>query len=414
MRGTGIFSLSGIRMSISEHLQTLALHGGAGETRSVQPVGSSIVTSTSFHTHPDQSGFSANDSEEGAPFFYTRWSNPTIAELEDRLAAIESGAKAIVFASGMAAISGLFLTVLKAGDHLVISDVCYAGTAEFAHQVLTRYGIEVTAVDTTDVKAVAEAIRPGVTKLLHIETPANPTLALTDIRAMAQLAYRAGCALSVDSTIATPLATRPIELGADYVVHSLSKYICGHGDALGGAIIVAKSDLSRPLRQHALIHHGGAMSPFSAWLILRGMETLPIRMRAHEKSARQIAQFLQSHEKVKSVLWPGLSDHPQATLASSQMDLFPGVLSFTTKVVGMQFVRRVAERIKLTSYAVSIGKTKSLLFYIPTDDIFRTSFQMSINRQEAYRNIAGEGIFRLSVGLENASDIISDLANALG
>ncbi|PWR22061.1 trans-sulfuration enzyme family protein [Zavarzinia compransoris] len=392
---------------------TLALHGAGGERRAGSPVSPSITVATSFHADPAGIGFSANDLAGTPPPFYTRWGNPTVAELESRLALLEGGAGAVAFASGMAAISGLFLSVLGAGDHLVLSDVCYAGVAELAQDILPRYGIEVTLVDTGDTAAVAAAIRPGITRLVHAETPANPILRLSDIAALAGVAHAAGALLSVDSTIATPIATRPLALGADFVVHSLTKYICGHGDALGGIVVAARAGDLTEIRNGALIHHGAALSPFAAWAILRGLETLVPRLRLHEENARAVANFLENHPAVGHVLWPGLDSHPQAALARRQMANFSGLLSFTVTGDGRALAARMAADLRVASYAVSLGKTKSLIFYIPTEDILRSSFRLAGRAADNYRAAAGDGVFRLSVGLEGAADLIADLDRVL-
>lgn len=391
---------------------TLALHAGDAARGVGVPVAASPVLSASFHTHPDAVGFSATDLAEQSPHFYSRWSNPTLDILEARLAALEEGEAALAFGSGMAAISALFLGKLKAGDHLVLSDVCYAGVAELARHMLPRHGIEVTSVDSSDPAAVEAALRRN-TRLVHIETPANPILSLSDISAIAAIAHAAGAELSVDSTLATPLATKPLSLGADYVVHSLTKYLCGHGDTLGGAIIASAKRIE-PLRRDSLIHLGGALSPHSAWLILRGMETLVPRMQLHEGNARQVEAFLATHPAIRAVYWPGSERHPQHALAARQMRNFSGMISFCVKGDSLGMARQLAERLKVFSYAVSLGKTKSLLFHIPTEDILRSSFGLEKTRAVAYRDWTGDGTFRVSVGLEDAQDLITDLAQALG
>jgi cystathionine gamma-synthase len=391
---------------------TLALHAGDAERLLGAPVAMPPVLSTTYFTHPDATGFSASDLQENAPYFYSRWSNPTLALLESRLAALEQGEAALSFASGMAAITTLFHDRLQAGDHLVLSNVCYAGVAEYAHHMLPRSGITYTGVDTSDPQAVAAAMRPN-TRLVHIETPANPILKLTDIAALAEVAHVYGAELSVDSTIATPIGTKPIALGADYVVHSLTKYLCGHGDALGGAVI-GRDDRIAALRKNGLIHSGAVLSPFSAYLILRGMETLSLRMARHEANARLVEDFLAQHPKVRKVLWPGSVRHPQFELAKAQMNNFSGLLSFSVHSDGLDMARQLADRLKVFSYAVSLGKTKSLLFYIPTDDLLRSSFHLEGAAADAYRDWAGEGVFRVSVGLEEPDDLIGDLEQGLG
>ena len=391
---------------------TIAIHGAEGEREQGAAVAKPPVLSTSYFTHPDAIGFSATDLKADAPHFYSRWSNPTLELLERRLALLEGGEAAVSFASGMAAIVTLLHDRLKAGDHLVLSNVCYAGVSEYAHHALTRMGIEVTAVDTSDPERVAKAMRM-TTKLVHIETPANPILRITDIEAIAKIAHAHGAELSVDSTIATPIATRPLELGADYVCHSLTKYLCGHGDALGGAVIGSAEAMAR-LRRDGLIHMGGALSPFSAYLILRGMETLPLRMKQHEANAKALAEYLLEHPKMQRVLWPGLQVHMGHAVAEQQMRNYSGLLSFSVSGDGLAMARQLAERLQVVSYAVSLGSAKSLCFYIPTDDILRSSFVLDAMDAAAYREQAGEGVFRISVGLEDANDIITDFEQALG
>ena len=394
------------------HDATLALHAGTGPREVGLPASAPPMMATSFFTHPDAVGFSANDLKEAAPHFYTRWSNPTLDLLETRLTALESGQAGLSFASGMAAVSALFLDRLGSGDHLVLSNVCYAGVAELAHDILPKHGIAVDAVDTSNLEAVAAAMRPN-TKLVHIETPANPILRLSDIAAIAEIAQAGRAELSVDATISTPLGTKPLSLGADYVVHSLTKYIGGHGDALGGAVI-GRQERIAALRKGSLIHLGGLLSPFAAWLILRGMETLAPRMMMHEANARRVEAFLADHPKVRSVFWPGSPRHPQHELAQRQMRNFSGLLAFTAKEEGGALARQLAERLRVVSYAVSLGKTKSLLFYIPTEDILRSSFHLEGEGARSYREWAVDGVFRFSVGLEDPDDIIADLEQALG
>lgn len=390
---------------------TIALHSGGERRDPGAPVTPSPVLATSFFNKPGSISFSATELRDDAPHFYTRWSNPTLQSLEAVLAALDKGEASVTFASGMAAIGSLLLDRLKGGDHLVLSSVCYAGVAELAHRYLPQYGIEVTAVDTSDLQAVSNAVRSN-TKLIHIETPANPILRLTDIAAVAGIAKSAGAQLSVDSTIASPLGLNPILLGADFVVHSLTKYIGGHGDALGGAVIGKSVDIER-LRRGNLIHLGGALSPFSAWLILRGLETLAPRMQLHQANARRVEEYLAAHPKVRSVIWPGSVRHPQHALATSQMANFSGLVSFTLKRDSGAAAVRLAQDLKMISYAVSLGKTRSLLFYIPSEDIIRSSFCLEGADARTYRDTAGEGIFRFSVGLEDPDDIIADLERAL-
>ncbi len=278
------------------------------------------------------------------------------------------------------------------------------------HDSLPRYGIAFSSLDTGDPAAVRNALRP-TTKLIYAEIPANPILYLADIAELARIARDVGVALAIDSTLATPVATRPIELGADYVIHSLTKYVCGHdGDALGGAVI-GKAAAMAALRQGSLIHLGGCISPFNAWLCLRSLHILELRMRAHQENALAVASFLESHPRVARVLYPGLPSHPQHDLAKLQM-AFSGMVSFSTKD-GPDLARKLADGLQLLSYAVSMGKSKSLVFYIPTDDLQASSFKLTPAELADYRNLTGDDAFRISIGLESLDALIADLTQVL-
>jgi len=370
-----------------------------------------LILSTNFVTDPDTSGFSAVDLGENDPYLYARWSTPTVSALEEKLASLEEAEDALCFGSGMAAASGLLLGTLKSGDHLVLSDVCYAGVAELARDTLPGFGIQVTVANFSDLDSVQAAIRPN-TRLLWAESPCNPILRLTDLSAVAEIAHAAGAEIVVDSTLATPVATCPIALGADWVIHSLTKYLNGHGDALAGVVLGKRAALA-DLRRNALIHFGGSLSPFNAWLIRRGMHTLELRMRAHAESAMKIAEFLESCPRVKRVIYPGLSSHPQHELARRQMKNFSGMLTFQVKDDPLPVAREIAQRARLFRYAVSLGKQRSLIYYIPTGDMLRTSFSLTAQAESSYRSFAGDGIFRTSIGLENPDDLCEDLEHVL-
>lgn len=365
-----------------------------------------IFPSVSYSTTPGDMGFSPETLSEQSPFFYSRWDNPTVRMLEQTIAKLEGAESAVCFASGMAAISGLFLSQLEQGDHLIVPTVCYPGVAELARDILPKFGIEVTSVDMSDIKLVQQAVTPR-TKLLHLETPANPIWRLSDIEALTRLAKQHGFKVSADSTVATPLGTNPLSLGVDFVMHSLTKYMNGHGDALGGVVAGPHDDIAA-LRRDILVHFGAALSAFDAWLILRGIETLSERMEAHQRNAAMVAAFLEVHDNVLNVSYPGLPSHPQHALARRQMRLFSGMMSFVPKDP-QKALDRVADRLKTISYAVSLGKAKSLMFYIPSEEIQATSFQMSEEEYLKYRDWAGDGIFRLSVGLEDPVLICADL-----
>lgn len=263
-------------------LQTLAVHAGEGPDPATRAFAPNLVMSTTFVIEPDIA-FSAEELEPDAPFVYTRWGNPTVRRLEEKLAALEAAEACIAFASRMAAISALFTEVLRPGDHLIMSDVAYAGASEFVNSIVPRGGVAVSRVDLSDLDAVRAELRPE-TRLVYAEAPVSPILRLVDIAGLARVTHGAGAKLAVDSTFATPVATRPVELGADFVLHSLTKYIGGHGDAVGGALLGRDEDLL-DIRRGAAIHMGGLLSPFNAWLILRGVATVPVRMRAHAEGA---------------------------------------------------------------------------------------------------------------------------------
>ena len=391
-------------------ISTLAVHGGEAPDPATGASAPNLVMSTTFTTD-EPAGFSISAFEGELPYVYTRWGNPTVKMLEDKLAALEGTEACVAFGSGMAATAALLLTALKAGDHLIISDANYAGTAELARGTLAEYAIACTAVDSSDLAMLEEAIRPE-TRMIWIETPANPILRLTDIAAVAAIAKRHGLLLAVDSTFATPIATRPIALGADFVVHSLTKYIGGHGDALGGAVLGSR-EATAPLRTSSLVHFGGVLSPFNAWLIARGAATLPIRMRAHEEGARHVAAFLEAHPAVGRVNYPGLASHPQHELACRQMANFSGMLSFQAPG-GAALAARLAQELRLVHYAVSLGHQRSLVYWIDTAAMMASTFKLTGEQLARYREFAGDGVFRLSVGLEDPRDICADLDRVLG
>ncbi|MBN1489537.1 MAG: aminotransferase class I/II-fold pyridoxal phosphate-dependent enzyme [Phycisphaerae bacterium] len=391
-------------------MRTRAIHAGEQPDPVTGASAPNLVMSTSFVTENPEASFSALELTEDAPYAYTRWGNPTTNQLEAKLADIEGAEAAIVFASGMAATIALLLHRLRAGDHLIVSDIAYAGVSELVRDTLTKLSVDVTCADLSDLDEFRRALRPE-TKLVLVETPANPILRLTDIRAVADLAHKAGAELVVDSTFATPIATRPIEHGADYVLHSLTKYLCGHGDALGGAVL-GRVDRMLTLRRDTAIHLGGVLSPFNAWLIMRGIATLPIRMAAHADSAMKVSRFLEAHPRVTRVIYPGLPSHPQHALAKRQMDNYSAMLTFQV-ADGPSAAKRMAERLEVIHYAVSLGHHRSLVFYLPTAELQKASFRLDDEHLERYRTYAGDGVFRLSVGLEDADDLCADLDQAL-
>lgn len=391
--------------------QTKAIHAGEYLDPVTKASSPNLVMSTTFIAEADTNFSVEGLEEENDAWVYTRWGNPTVHQLEEKLAVLEGAETAIAFASGMAAITALLFHLLKTGDHAIVSDVAYAALSEITNEKIPELGIEITKVDTSDLEAVKNAIKSN-TKLIYIETPCNPLLRLTDIAAAAEIAHKAGALLAVDSTFATPAATKPLELGADFVVHSLTKYLGGHGDALGGAVLGNK-ELLTPLRKKTAIRLGGVISPFNAWLILRGLATFPIRMKVHEQNALKVAAFLENHPNVKRVIYPGLPSHPQYELAKRQMKNFSGIISFQVEN-GKERAKQFAERLQIIHYAVSLGHHRSLIFYLNSNELLQTSFKFATQKQlDSWTQFAGEGIFRLSVGLEDVEDIIADLDSVL-
>ena len=390
-------------------LRTLAVHAGEAPDPATGASAPNIAMATTY-VQEELLAFSAHGAAERDSFIYTRWGNPTVQQLEKKLAALEGGEACLAFASGMAASAGLVLSLMQAGDHMICSDTNYAGTAELFRDTLPRFGMAVTPVDSGSIEAIEVAIRPE-TKLIWLETPANPILRLADIEATAALARRHGIALAVDSTFATPIATRPLALGADFVVHSLTKYIGGHGDALGGAVIGSREAIAG-LRLEAGIHHGGVISPFNAWLIMRGMTTLPLRMKAHEESALAVAGFLEEHPRVKRVIYPGLPSHPQHALAKRQMANFSGMLAFQVEDGGAVAERMMSD-LRVFHYAVSLGHQRSLIYWLDTEELLGSSYKLDGAAAESYRTFAGAGVFRTSIGIEDPEDLCADLKRCL-
>ena len=401
------------RRNVTRGLMTTSIHAGEGPDPTTGASAPALHMSSTFVT--DQvAGFSAHDLEEEAPFLYARWANPNVRTLEAKISALEGTEDCLCLASGMAAATAIFLTFLSAGDHTIVSDVSYAGVAELARDTLLRLGIEVSTVDMSDVDAVAAALRPN-TRLIHTETPVNPIGRLTDLAAIAKLAHEAGALVSCDATFASPLGQAHVELGVDLIMHSVTKYIGGHGDAVGGAVAGSK-ELIAQMRTEAAIHHGGIMSPFNAWLIGRGMSTLPLRMKAHESGALAVAEWLEAQKSVTRVIYPGLKSHPQFDLAQRQMTNTSGMITFQVgdAKAGEVAAQKMIDQLEIIHYAVSLGHHRSLIFWMGTEALMETSFRLEGKKLESYRAFAGDGVFRLSVGLEDSEDLIADLARVLG
>jgi methionine-gamma-lyase len=375
------------------------VHAGNEVDKETGAIRRPITMANSYALGYDPSGLNWSSSEGG---IYTRNGGANQKYLQEKLALLSSGEDCVVLASGVAALSAVFFTFLKSGDTVVVSDSTYIAAYRLLHELLpNKFGIEAILVDSSDTEALREAARGGA-KLIHIETPANPTLKVTDIKAAAAIAKEAGALLCVDNTFASPYNQRPIELGADLVVESLTKYINGHGDAMGGAVIGKKSLLDK-IRSEAMVNQGGVISPFNAWLIMRGSVTLPLRMRQHNESALIVARFLESRKEVRFIDYPGLESHPGHIVAKAQMaGGFGGVMAFGLKA-SHDGHNKFVSFLRVITSAVSLGHDESLIVFIGEND----------ERQHLYPERFSEGFFRLSVGLEDAEDIVSDLRQAL-
>jgi cystathionine gamma-lyase/cystathionine beta-lyase/cystathionine gamma-lyase/homocysteine desulfhydrase len=334
---------------------------------------------------------------------YARTQNPTRFALERCLAALEGGAAAFAFASGMAAINALVQALLRAGDHVIVSENVYGGTFRLFERVWRKCGVDFSYVDTREVARVEEAIRPE-TRMIFLETPTNPLMILADIRAISELARPRGIRVVVDNTFMSPYFQRPLELGADVVVHSTTKYLNGHSDSVGGALVVREEEDAERIRfvQNAA---GAIISPLDAWLVLRGIKTLPLRMRQHDENGRAVAHFLAEHPRVERVYYPGLPSHPQYELARRQMSGFGGMISFD--VGSLEKARTVLESVRLCTLAESLGGVETLIAHPAT------MTHASVPREERERLGITDGLIRLSVGCEDIEDILADLDRAL-
>lgn len=378
---------------------TRAIHTGNGVDRDSGAIKRPITMANSYALPYDPTDM--NWSSAGGNL-YTRNGGTNQKYLQERIASLEGGEDCVALASGVAALSGLFFALLNQGDHVIFSSVTYIAVYRLLNELLNnKFGVETTLVDTSDPANVEAAVRPN-TRLIHIETPGNPTLTISDIAAIAEIAHRHGALLSVDNTFASPYNQRPIELGADFCVESLTKYINGHGDAMGGAI-VGKTEYLDRIRAQSQVNLGGVISPFNAWLIMRGSVTLPLRMRQHNQNALQVARWLEEQPCVRFVAYPGLESHRGHEVAKKQMHPgFGGVLSFGLKA-GHDAHNRFVSHLKIITSAVSLGHDESLIVFLGEND----------ERQYLYPEEFHNGFFRFSVGLEDAEDLILDLKQAL-
>jgi Cystathionine beta-lyases/cystathionine gamma-synthases len=385
-------------------MDTLCIHAAPQlDKPDARPLVPSICQSTSYvFTSVEDGKLKCEDPIYGD--CYTRVSNPTNNALEEKLAAIEGGEAAVSFASGVAAISGVLLMALKTGDHIISDNTLYSASHYIIDSLLRKFGVEITFLDITDLKEVEANIRPN-TKVIYCEALANPTMKLADLEGVATICKKHGLLSVVDSTFVTAYCVKPLDLGIDVVIHSTTKYICGHGDAMGG-VVIANNEFIRELRDVSLKNLGACAAPFNSFLMIRGAKTFALRMRKHCENAQKVAEYLESHPKINEVRYPGLKSHPQYGLAQKMLNTNGGMICLDLKG-GVEQGIKFMESLNLCVLAVSVGDTETLVehpasmthWYIP--------------KEEREKGGITDGLIRMSVGLEDPDDIIADIEQAL-
>ncbi len=382
---------------------TRAIHAGQAPDPTFGSLAPPIYQTSTFVFSSVEQG-AARFAGKDPGYIYTRLGNPTIRMLEDNVAAMEGGYAGLATSSGMAAVTTAYLSLLSSGDHMVGTEALYGPSRTVMEVEFPRFGITSSFVDTSDPEKIKEAITPQ-TKLLYIETPANPTLKLTDLEACAHIAKEHDLLLVVDNTFCSPYLQRPLETGADVVLHSVTKFLNGHSDVVGGILVARNEELHQRLRTR-LVSFGGIMDPHQAWLVLRGIKTLPARMEWAQASALKIARFLEEHPQVEWIRYPGLESHPQRDLVLRQQD-GPGALLCFGLRAGFHGARQLLEGVELLSLAVSLGGVESLIEHPAS------MTHAGIKQEE--RETAGitDDLIRIAVGCENVEDLIEDLQQAL-
>jgi cystathionine gamma-synthase len=391
-------------MSRREEFDTIAVHGGAGRHNALDAITTPIAQTTTyrFASIAELREFAAGNIKRPE---YSRYTNPTVAAAESRVAALEGAAECAMFASGMGALTTTLLALTEQGRHVVLTDDCYRPSEQFIRNTLARYGVDATVVPTHDAEALAAAVVPGRTRVIFTELPTNPHVRVPDIAAIAAVRDRfRGVRLVVDSTFATPFNCRPLELGADLVVHSATKFISGHNDVLAGAVCGKAGPVGvvRDLRNQL----GPTLDPHAAYLVLRGMKTLGLRMERHNRTAQAIAEFLEKSEQIERVWYPGLASHPDHEVARRTMRGFGGVVTFLLKG-GADAAERLCDACRVVQIGASLGGCESLL-HPPA--LFSYS---ELPREEREKLGMFDGLIRLAVGLEDERDLIADLERAL-
>ena len=377
----------------------------AGQVRSAEGEHSELIFATSSYVFKDAAEAAARFSGDEPGNIYSRFTNPTVRTFEERLAALEGAERCVATSSGMSAILSTFMGLLEAGDHIVASRSIFGTTVGLLDNVLSKFGLTTTFVGLADYKAWESAIRPE-TKMLFLETPSNPLTEIADISRLAEIAHAKACLLVVDNCLCTPVLQKPFSLGADIVIHSATKYLDGQGRCIGGAVLGSDELLAEDVVGF-LRTAGPTLSPFNAWVFLKGLETLHLRMRAHCDNALQVAEWLEQQINVKRVYYPGLKSHPQYELAKTQQSGFGGVLSFEVKE-GQKGAWNVIDSSSLFSITANLGDTKSTITHPAT-----TTHHRLTDEQRAEAGIS-DSLIRLSIGLEDVSDLTRDLAIGLG
>jgi len=382
--------------------ETLAVHAGVGNYQ-YRPVVPPIYQVSTFAFENAAQGAALFAGEEEG-YIYSRMGNPTVEALERSVAAMEGGAAGLACGSGMAAIHSALVTLMKQGDHIVCSDAVYGPTCSLVETILPRFGIEPTIVDTSDLGAVERAMRPN-TKVVYVETPGNPTLVITDLEAISKIAHANGAALVVDNTFMSPVLQQPFNWGADVVIHSLTKFLNGHADVVGG-MIVLKEEAQYPAFRKMLNHLGGVLPPFESFLVHRGIKTLAVRIQRQSENALKVAKFLEADSRIEWVRYPGLESHPQYAIGRKQMSAPGAMISFELKG-GLEAGRTMMDSVKLCGLAVSLGGVESLIQHPAS------MTHASMGAEARLRANITDGLVRISVGIESPDDIIADVAQAM-
>lgn len=383
--------------------ETMAIHAGGGKNanNALNPP----IYQTSTFVFDSIEHVEKVMSFESDDYVYTRGNNPTLRLFENRMAALEEGNGAVAFASGMAAISSVLFSFLKPGDNVIVNKTLYGSSYNVVTHVLPQYNVSFKIADLSDTERLHELIDNN-TKVIYFETPSNPNLMLIDIKKVTKIAKEKGVKVVIDNTFATPYFQKPLTLGADVVVHSATKYICGHGDVVGGVAVSKDADYIQSLKFDYMCEFGGVMSPFNAWLLLRGLKTLGVRMKEHERNAMEVAKFLESHPKVKEVYYPGLESFKGHEIAKEQMSGFGAMISF--EVDGdLEDAKKVVNSVKLAQLAVSLGDCETLI------ELPAAMTHRGYPKEELIKFGLTESMIRISVGLEDYNDIIDDLKDAL-